>query len=116
MEADDLQGMDWVGGFCDDARFELNGVYIELRSENVLWSHLARGLAQHIIMIRVERSRGEEDVGGKEAAHRPLTISTTPRHPCNSSSLRSMKLAKGNQDSSVLRRERDLGFDEAACM
>ena len=80
-----------------------------------------QGLAQHIIMILVETSGGEEDVegvegGGKEAAHRPLTISTTPRHPCNSSSLRSMKLAKGNQDSSVLRRERDLGFDEAACM
>ncbi|SRR6266404_2296289 len=43
---------------------------------------------------------------------RPFTISTTPRQLDSSSSLRSIKFAKGgNQDSSVLRRERVRGFE-----
>ena len=44
-------------------------------------------------------------------AQRPLTISTTPRQPDKSSSLRSMKFARGNQDSNVPRRERVRGFN-----
>ena len=51
---------------------------------------------------------------GGEGAQRPFTISTTPRQPDNSSSLKSRKL---NQDSNVLRRERDReGFDGLVCL
>jgi hypothetical protein len=48
---------------------------------------------------------------------RPFTISTTPRQPDNSSSLKSMKFARGgNQDSNVLRRERARGFEGLVCL
>lgn len=50
-------------------------------------------------------------------AQRLFTISTTPRQPESSSSLKSMKFARGgNHDSNVLRRERARGFDGIVCL
>ena len=67
------------------------------------------GLAQRMIDTTITQGGSTPGKQLGPITHRPFTISTTPRHPCNSSSLRSIKFAKGNHDSSVPRR--DFGFD-----
>lgn len=63
MEADDLRGMDWVG-FCNDARFELNRVYIEVKKWKCVMEPPCKGISTTYNNDTSRDKRGRGGCGG----------------------------------------------------